>query len=259
MDEFGNQTEQVIEETPDTALDTTQEEIETLDTTQEEEYDVIKYNKEDVKIPVTQRQEYLQKGYNYDKVKQRADELEKSATYLDRVAKISGYQNTDELFQAIEQAEEQERIQRESQKFGVDESVYRQHFEPVNNELQQMRTELENLQKEKRHNEIDAEVKGLRSKYEDFTQYEEQVFQTAIQKGYSLEDAYKLVTYEDRIQNVARQKEQEVLAQVTGRDEKQIISTNDKPGNTTFNPESMSLKDIEALSERVQRGERITF
>ena len=139
MDEFGNQTEQVIEETPDTALDTTQEEIETLDTTQEEEYDVIKYNKEDVKIPVTQRQEYLQKGYNYDKVKQRADELEKSATYLDRVAKISGYQNTDELFQAIEQAEEQERIQRESQKFGVDESVYRKHFEPVNNELQQMR------------------------------------------------------------------------------------------------------------------------
>lgn len=32
------------------------------------EYDTIDYNKEEVKIPVSERKTYLQKGYNYDKV-----------------------------------------------------------------------------------------------------------------------------------------------------------------------------------------------
>jgi hypothetical protein len=42
----------------------------------EEEFDEIVYNKERVKIPVKDRQTYLQKGYNYDKVKGKADAYE---------------------------------------------------------------------------------------------------------------------------------------------------------------------------------------
>ncbi|WP_447579926.1 hypothetical protein [Acinetobacter baumannii] len=224
--------------------------------TTQEEYDIIKYNSEEVKIPVTERQTYLQKGYNYDKVHQKATDYEQ---HLNKVAQITGYQSIDELIQAAEQAEQQHRIQQESQRLGINEDAYRQHFEPVNSELAQLKQQLEQMENERMHQQIDREVNDLRSKYEDFEKYEKQVFDTAIEKGYSLEDAYKLVSYEDRINNVARQKEQEVLAQVTGRDGKQVLASNDQPGNTTFDPANMSLADIEKLSERVKRGERITF
>jgi len=59
----------------------------------EPEFDEILYNKEKVKIPVTERQTYLQKGYNYDKVK--ADAEAAKATLL-RVAKAEGFKTVDE-------------------------------------------------------------------------------------------------------------------------------------------------------------------
>ena len=40
-----------------------------------EEFDEILYNHEQVKIPVSERQTYLQKGYHFDKVKAEADQL----------------------------------------------------------------------------------------------------------------------------------------------------------------------------------------
>jgi hypothetical protein len=259
-EQFTNQSEQeVIEETPVTeeVQETEQEDTqEAPDTAQDSDFFEVKYNKENMRISRDEAPTYIQKGLNYDKVQQKASDYE---NHLQKVAQITGYGSIDELIQASQQFEEQQRIQQEAEKLRIDETVYRQHFEPVNQELMQVRTELQKLQHEKRMNEIDSEINSLRSKYEDFGKYEDQVFQTAIERGYKLEDAYKLVTYEDRIQNIARQKEQEVLAQVTGRDEKQIISSNDKAGSTNFDPAIMSLKDIEALSERVKRGERITF
>lgn len=260
-EQFGNHTEQaeVIEETPDTAIEETQEEVveETPATTQEEQdFFEVKYNKENMRISRDEAPTYIQKGLNYDKVNQKASEYEQ---HLQKVAQITGYSNIEELIQAAQEAEEQQRIQQESQRLGVDEEAYRKHFEPVNSELQQLKTELQTLRERERIQQIDAEVNSLRSKYDDFSKYEKQVFDTAIEKGYTLEDAYKLVTYEDRIQNIARQKEQEVLAQVTGRDEKQVIPSNDKPSNNNFNPANMSFEEIQELSRRARAGERITF
>lgn len=58
----------------------------------ESEFDEILYNKERVKIPVSERSTYLQKGYNYDKVQAKAD----SATAaLLRAAKLEGFDTTD--------------------------------------------------------------------------------------------------------------------------------------------------------------------
>lgn len=90
----------------DTAKDTTKvpdkpevkaEEVKPVEqvmaTEKEAEFDEILYNKEKVKIPVTERQTYLQKGYNYDKVKTERDET--NAT-LQRVAKVEGFKSVDE-------------------------------------------------------------------------------------------------------------------------------------------------------------------
>lgn len=241
-------------ETPDTETPETNE----PDTTQDD-YFTVKYNKEEKKISRDEAPTYIQKGLNYDKVKERADQLEQTANYLDRVAKFSGYQTVDEFIQAVEQAEKAEQSEREAKRLGMDPTQYQQYIAPVNDELSTVKKQLEDMQRERQIQQIDREVNELRSKYQDFSTYEERVFNTAIEKGYSLEDSYKLVTYEDRINQVARQKEQEVLAQVTGRDGKQVLASNDQPGNTNFDPENMSLSDIQKLSERVQRGERIQF
>jgi hypothetical protein len=226
---------------------------------QEEDYFEVKYNKEIMKIRRDEAPTYIQKGLNYDKIKQRADELEQKASYLERLAQLSGYQTTEEFLQAVEQAEEQQRIQREAQKFGIDPETYRQHFEPVNSELQQLRQKLDELEREKAMQQVEREVNELRSKYDDFDKYEEKVFELAIQKGYALEDAYKLLSYEDHIAKVQKQTEQQVLAKVTGRNEKQVLPSNDKPNNTKFDPANMSFEEIEELSRRARMGERITF
>jgi hypothetical protein len=73
--------------------------------------------------------------------------------------------------------------------------------------------------------------------------------------GYKPVHAYQLANREA----ILRQKEQEVLAQVTGRSERQILPSNDRPNNVQFDPANMSLKEILDLSARAQGGERITF
>ncbi|WP_394137435.1 hypothetical protein [Cytobacillus oceanisediminis] len=259
--EFENETyqshEEVIEQDNQPELDNNDNQ--NLDTIQDEEFDIIKYNKEEVKIPVSERQTYLQKGYHFDTVKQRAEEYEQQAKYLEKVAQFSGYGNTDEFIKALEQAQEQEKIQQEAQRLGVNEDAYRQHIAPVNEEVSQLRNELQQIKQQESVRAIEAEVDTLKSKYSDFAQHEDRVFDLAIERGYSLEDAYKIATYEERIETVSKQKEQEVLARITGRDEKQVLASNDKPSNATFDPTNMSLDDIQKISDRVRRGERITF
>lgn len=67
--------------------------------TKEPEYDEIVYNKEKVKIPVAERQTYLQKGYNYDKVKTVADNA--NAALL-RAAKLEGFKTVDEYLAELD-------------------------------------------------------------------------------------------------------------------------------------------------------------
>ncbi|MEK3819683.1 hypothetical protein MKY20_11510 [Cytobacillus sp. FSL W8-0315] len=186
----------------------------------------------------------------------------KASTYeenLNRIARYAGYESHDEMIKAVEEAERQQQIQQEAQRLGINEDAYKQHFEPVNSKMGELEKELETLRTKEKMREVETELKTLSEKYPDFSEYEEKVFTVAAEKGYSLEDAYKIATYDDRLAKVAREKEQEVLAKVTGRDEKQVLASNDQPNNTKFDPNSMSLEEIEALSRRARLGERITF
>ena len=69
------------------------------DSKPDEEYDEIDYNKEKVKIPATERKTYLQKGYNYDKVKARADASE---TALKRAAELAGHASVETFLADLE-------------------------------------------------------------------------------------------------------------------------------------------------------------
>lgn len=179
--------------------------------------------------------------------------------YLERLAKSSGYDDTEGFLEAVEQVEEQQRIDQASQKMGIDENTYRQYFQPVDQRLRAYESELDSLRLDRAKNDVQAKLTELSTKYGDFDKYQGQVFELALSRGYDLEDAYRLASYEDKLSSIGQQKEQEVLARVTGRDQKQVLSSTDKPSNVNFDPANMSLKDIEEISKRVQRGERITL
>jgi hypothetical protein len=68
------------------------------------EFDDIVYNGETIKLPVSERKTFLQKGYNYDKVKSKADTYESA---LQKAAKITGYDSVDAYLEAVENAEKE--------------------------------------------------------------------------------------------------------------------------------------------------------
>lgn len=225
------------------------------DTTPQEEYDVIRYNKEEVKIPVSERQTYLQKGYNYDKVQQQLEQAKQQAAYLERIAKRQGFENPQDFITAFEQMEKERRIEEEAQRLGVDTEVFKEYLEPMKSELEQLKQEREQLQKAESERQLDAELMRLKNTYPDFEQFQDKVFEIAIGKGYELEDAYILATYQDK----AKQIEQQTLAKVANRDQRQVMSSIDKPGEQMFDPSNLTSAQIKEISQRVQRGERITF
>jgi hypothetical protein len=262
-EEFANQSESVVSESPVTTETTSETSSQTSETpvTTQEEYDTIKYNKEEIKIPVSERQTYLQKGYNYDKVQTQLEETKAQAAHLEYLAELNGYADVKEYIQAISEHKSQQQIRAEAAKMGVDENVFmkfNERLKPMETELEQLRSEREQFQKQEQSRQVKAELDRVIAANPDFDQYFPQIEQL-FNKGYSIEDAYRLASYEDKITKIGTEKEQEVLARVTGRDQKQVLSSNDKPNNLAFSPANMSTADIMDISRRVQAGEKIKF
>lgn len=67
-----------------------------------EEFDEIVHNKQKVKIPVSERKTYLQKGYNYDHVKEESDTAKQT---LARVAKMEGFDKTEDYLAELDKRE----------------------------------------------------------------------------------------------------------------------------------------------------------
>lgn len=226
-----------------------------VDTTPQEEFDIIKYNKEEIKIPVSERQTYLQKGYNYDKVQSQLEQTKRQAEYVERIARIQGYENPQDFISAFEEMENQRRIEQEAEKIGVDTEVFKEYLEPMRQELDTLKKERERFEQMEGERQIEQQIIELKSKYPDFDKYQDQIFDIAIRKGYELEDAYILASYEEK----AKQIEQQTLAKVAGRNQKQVLSSIDKPGEQLFDINHLTSEQIKEISARVQRGERITF
>lgn len=198
--------------------------------------------------------EQIEKEYS-----EKYQSVETRAQMLDRIAKFYGYDNYEDFQKAFEQAERDQLAKEEAARLGMDEELYRKYLQPVNQKLKEYEETIQMLKQQEMQRQIEAEVNMLKSKYPDFEEVKEKVFDLAIQKGYTLEDAYILSTYQDKIANIGKEKEQEVLANIMKREEKQVLPSSDKPGDIQLDPEKMSLADIEEISRRVRRGERITF
>lgn len=252
-EEILNSDNQIAETVETTPVESTPTEA------QPTEYDVIKYNKEEVQIPVEERQKYLQQGYFYEtKVKTELETLKQQNAYLDKMAQLSGYTNRDEFIAAVEESERQRQIEAEAEKLGVTPEHYKEFLQPVNSELQTVKTELEQLRQQEATRQIESQVMTLASKYSDFEQHKDQVFSLAIEKGYDLEDAYKLATYESKLQAIRTQTEQEALQKLQSNQSSSPGALSE--GTEHVTSYSQLSKEAKAeLRERVKRGEQINL
>lgn len=261
------QTESTEQETYTEAADTA--------TTQEApapEGFTVKYNKEDRFVAKDEAPTWIQKGLNYDKVHERAQQLEGQTKYLERQARISGYDSVDEYMTALDEYERNQQMEQEARRMGLDPELYAQHLHPVKQQLSEVERKLQSYERQQSESEQQARTSAqwgdLYSAYPALSE-SSQAFnegrapewfnaqmQELVGMGYQPVHAYELAHKE----TLFRQKEQEVLANVTGRGAKQILSSVDKPNNNQFNPADMSFEQIMDLSRRVrQNGERITF
>ncbi|MCP3810067.1 hypothetical protein NLX78_22870 [Paenibacillus sp. Lou8.1] len=144
----------------------------------------------------------------------KAKDAEKYQQALDRTAKYYGFDNHDDYMAALEQAEMDQRIQREAEKLNVDESVIREHLQPLNQKVSEYEKQLNELREADALRQVEAQIAAMEkddTQYPDFGKYKNDVINLAATNGYTLDVAYKLFTYDERVNTAKTQAEQEAI------------------------------------------------
>lgn len=221
-----------------------------------EQFDIIKYNKEETQIPIEKRQDYLQMGYHYEqKVKGELESLQSENAYIDKMMKIGGFADRQEFFEALQEQERQAQIEAEAGRIGVTPEAYQQFLAPVNEEISTLKGQLEQYQQQEAIRNVDAEVLGLTSKYSDFKDHEAAVFDLAIQKGYNLEDSYILVTHAAKVEAAKQEAQQAAITSLQAKQMNSVGSLSGGDGGHKTSISSLSKEDFEKLTKGVLSGQ----
>lgn len=194
-----------------------------------------------------------------EKIEQQYQPAKQHSSKMEQIAKSLGFPSVDDYLEAVDVQLKEREAAEAAERMQVDQETYNQFFAPVNQQLEQTQQELKRLQAADIERQIKNDYERLSVQYPDFKDHEDAIWSLATERRLPLEDAYKLATFDSRVAAAKLEAEQQVLANVTGRDSKQVLSGKDQGANTALDPGNMSLADIEALSARVQSGERITF
>lgn len=219
----------------------------------------VKYNKEERFVPEDEVPNWVQKGLNYDKVSEKAQQAERYQQDLDRIAKFYGYQDHDSYLKALEQAEMDKRIQEEAEKLGVDEDVIRNHLQPLNQKLTEYETKLRTIQEQEALRQVESQISAMESdptKFPDFGKHKQAVIQYAAERGYSLEDAYKIVTYDSRVQAAALQAQQDAVRKLQQNADSSTGSLGADSPEHAGGYMSMTPAERKAFRDAVMRGEK---
>lgn len=185
----------------------------------------------------------------------KAKEAERYQQMLDRTARFYGFDNHDEYMTALEQAEQDRLIQQEAEKMGVPEDVIREHMQPMKQKLSEYEQKLQQIEEQEQLRKIQAEIQDLSSRYSDFDQYKQQIFDLAGSRGYALEDAYKIATYDDRMNAAANQARQETIRNIQQNAETSTGSLGADAPEQASGYLAMSREERRAFKERVKSGQ----
>ncbi|WP_433748225.1 hypothetical protein [Paenibacillus amylolyticus] len=217
MEELANHSEEVVQETVEQVADQqvdTQTEGQDSPPQEEPRGIKVKYNKEERFVPEDEVPTWIQKGLNYDKVSEKAQQAERYQQMLDRTAKYYGFNDPDSYIQALEQAEMEQKIQEEAEKLGVGENVIRDHLQPLNQKVSEYEKQLNELREADLVRKVESQIQSMENdtaNFPDFGKYKNDVINMAASNGYSLDVAYKIVTYDERVNTARAQAEQEAI------------------------------------------------
>jgi hypothetical protein len=213
---------------------------------QDSNYFTVKYNKEEKQVSYDEAPDYIQKGMNYDKVQQRADEYQQN---LDRVARLSGYKDHSELLGAMEDLEREQERQKYEQA-GINPDKFKELVSelPEFQEMQQMK------QQQQENQRLQSEANELFTEFPDLTpeQIPQEAWQLKESRGLSLLDAYLRTTYKQ----LGQQKEQEAIQKLQGNAQASPGSLGGGAVNHTTNINNLSSTDFQSMVDQVLRGER---
>lgn len=178
---------------------------------------------------------------------------------LERTAKVYGFPDVDSYLKALDQYEREQEIRAEAEKLGVDESVIIEHLAPLKQKLTEYEQEMQTIREREAQLRIEQEVNRLKSTYPDFEQYQLEALQLVIDKGYAMEDAYKLVSYQDKLANISRQIEAETIRKIQGNAASTpgALGSEGTEHKTGF--ASLSREEQRRIIEEVKAGKRTSL
>jgi len=149
----------------------------------------------------------IQKEYE-DKYKTFQDPL------LKQTMEYYGYTDVEAYKRDLAAAQEELRVQQQAQQLGVPEDVIRQHLMPLSQETQQLKTELQTLREQEQARNFEAHVNDLKSKYPDFEANQDAIFEFAVQNRLEVENAYKLLTYDQKLESAASEAQRQAIQNI---------------------------------------------
>lgn len=155
---------------------------------------------------VKRREAAIQKRYE-----EQVNGMQKN---LERVAKAYNFPDVDSYLEALDQYEQQQQIEAEARRLGVEPDVvarFREELNPLKQKLSEYETQMQTVREKEAELTLQSQLAELKGKYSDFDTYQQRAFDLAIEHGYSLEDSYKLASYEDKLANTAKQTEAETI------------------------------------------------
>jgi len=188
----------------------------------------------------------------------KAKDAERYQQMLERTAKFYGFSNHEEYMTALEQAETDRRIQEEAERLGVPEDVIREYVQPLKSELDQLKQRDQQRAEQDALQKVEAQISSMESdtaNYPDFAQHKMDVINLAAAKGYSLEDAYKILTYDTRVTTASQQAQQEAIRRLQQNADSSTGALGADAPEQATGYMAMSPAERKAYREAIKRGQ----
>lgn len=220
----------------------------------------VKYNKEERFVPEDEVPNWVQKGLNYDKVSEKAQQAERYQQMLDRTAKFYGFDTHESYMDALEQAETERRITEEAERLGVSEDVIREYVQPLKSELDQLKQRDQQRAEQDALQKVESQISSMESdtaNYPNFAQHKAEVINLAATQGLSLDYAYKILTYDTRVTSAQQQAQQEAIRRLQQNADSSTGALGADAPEQATGYMAMSPVERKAYRDRIKRGQPV--
>jgi hypothetical protein len=190
----------------------------------------------------------------------KAKDADRYQDSLNRVAKFYGFSNHEEYMVALEQAETERRIQEEADRLGVSEDVIRDYVQPLKSELDQLKQRDQQRSEADLIQRVETQIASMENdvtNYPNFAQYKVDVINMAATKGYSLDDAYKILTYDSRVTTASQQAQQEAIRRLQQNADSSTGALGADAPDQATGYMAMSPTERKAYRDRIKRGQPV--